>query len=309
MSREVGFIGLGAMGDGMSKRLLAAGYRVRGYDVRAEAVERLVAAGGEAAATPAEAAGGAEVLFVVVFTAAQADEVLFGEHGAVAALPRGATVAMHTTMSPGQAEALEARLAGSGHLLLDAPVTGGVTGADAGTLTFIVSGPDAALASARGAFDAMGSKIAHCGGRAGAGSTVKMINQLLCGVHVAATCEALALATRAGADPKVVFDVIASGAARSFVWETRVPTILARDYDPRGLVDIFTKDLGIVLQAGRELSAYTPVTAAVMQLFLAADAAGFGRMDDSSVVKIYERIMGVDVAAAADADGEAPEAG
>lgn len=290
MNQTIGFIGLGLMGDGMSKNLLKAGFKVRGYDIDNQAVQRLRQAGGEAASSPAEAARGADLLIVVVFTGAQAEAVLFGDEGAVQTLPQGATVAMHTTMAPAQAQAIEARLAESGHRYLDAPVTGGVMGADAGTLTFIVSGCAEAMRAAQGAFEAMGQKIARCGEHAGPGSTVKMVNQLLCGVHVVAACEGIALAAKAGADPKVAFDVIRSGAANSFVWENRIPTILQDDYSPRGVVDLFVKDLDIVLQAAKELRFPLPITAAALQQFLAAASLGYGRDDDSSVVKIYEQL-------------------
>jgi 3-hydroxyisobutyrate dehydrogenase len=284
----------------MARNLVAAGHAVRGYDVRAEAVRQLAADGGAAAATPAEAARDAELLVVVVFTAAQAEQVLFGEDGAMSTLPDGATVLMDTTMSPAQARALEARLAQSGHALLDAPVTGGVGGADAGTLTFIVSGAPAALAAARPAMEVMGAKIAVCGEQAGAGSTVKMINQMMCGILVAATAEGIALAAKSGADPKIVYDVIKDGAARSFVWQDRVPDILARDYSPKGVVEIFTKDLGIVLDGAKDVNFPAPLTAAAMQQFLAAASMGHLRDSDAAVVKVYEALAGIDVAAAAE---------
>jgi 3-hydroxyisobutyrate dehydrogenase len=298
--QTIGFIGLGAMGRYMARNLVAAGHAVRGYDVRAEAVRQLAADGGTAAATPAEAARDAELLVVVVFTAAQAEQVLFGEDGAMSTLPDGATVLMDTTMSPAQARALEARLAQSGHALLDAPVTGGVGGADAGTLTFIVSGAPAALAAARPAMEVMGAKIAVCGEQAGAGSTVKMINQMMCGILVAATAEGIALAAKSGADPKIVYDVIKDGAARSFVWQDRVPDILARDYSPKGVVEIFTKDLGIVLDGAKDVNFPAPLTAAAMQQFLAAASMGYLRDSDAAVVKVYEALAGIDVAAAAE---------
>jgi 3-hydroxyisobutyrate dehydrogenase len=117
---------------------------------------------------------------------------------------------------------------------------------------------------------------------------------------VAATAEGIALAARAGADPNTVYDVIASGAARSFVWESRVPTILARDFTPRGVVELFTKDLDIVLDAGKALNFPLPMTAMALQQFLAAAAMGHGRDDDGAVVKVYEQLTGVDVAAAAE---------
>jgi 3-hydroxyisobutyrate dehydrogenase len=299
-SSTIGVIGLGAMGDGMSKNLLRAGYAVRGYDIDAAAVDRLVAAGGVGAAGPAEAARGAELLMVIVFTAAQAEDVLFGEDGAVAALPRGAAVLMHTTVSPDQAAGFEQRLEATGHRFLDAPVTGGKAGADAGTLTVIASGSAAAFAAAEPALEAVGKITYRVGDRAGAGSSVKMINQLLCGINMAAAAEGMALAARAGVDPRVVYDVITHGAGNSLMFETRVPNILARDFSPRGVVEIFTKDLGIVLDAGGSLKFPLPMTAAARQQFLAAAAAGYERADDSAVVKVYEQLAGIDVAGAAE---------
>ncbi len=298
--QDIGFIGLGAMGRYMARNLVRAGYTVRGHDVREEAMRQLEADGGAAAATPAAAAAGAELLVVCVFTAAQAEAVLFGDDGAMQTLPGGATVLMDSTMSPGQAQALEARLRESGHRFVDAPVTGGVTGADAGTLTFIVSGAAEAVTAARPAMEVMGSKIAVCGDRAGPASIVKMINQMMCGILVAATAEGIALAARAGADPNIVYDVIKGGAARSFVWEDRVPDILARDYSPKGVVEIFTKDLGIALEGAKEVSFPAPITAAAMQQFLAAAAMGHTRDSDAAVVKVYETLAGVDVAGVAE---------
>jgi L-threonate 2-dehydrogenase len=215
MDTTIGFIGLGAIGLGMCRNLLEAGFAVTGYDVRPEAVEALVEEGGERARSPAEAARGAGLLAVCVFDERQATEVLFGTGGAVASLPRGATVLMHTTMSPAGAEALETRLAETAHLLVDAPVTGGKAGADLGTLTVIGSGSDHAFAAATPVFEAIGRHVYRVGERAGAGSTVKMINQLLVGVHTVAAAEAVTLAVKAGADPQVVFDVISHGAGNS----------------------------------------------------------------------------------------------
>jgi 3-hydroxyisobutyrate dehydrogenase len=297
--KAIGFIGLGAMGRYMARNLVRAGYEVRGYDVRPEAVAQLVADGGMAATDPASAAAGAEMLVVIVFTAAQAEAVLFGDEGALAVLPAGAVVLMDTTMSPAQSRDLEVRLKASGHRLLDAPVTGGVGGADEGSMTFIVSGDPSALELARPAMEVMGGKIAVCGDHAGPASTVKMINQMMCGILVAATAEGIALAAKCGADPAIVYDVIKGGAARSFVWEDRVPDILAGDFSPKGLVEIFTKDLGIAMDGAREAEFPVPLTAAALQQFLAAAAMGHLRESDAAVVKVYEALSGVDVAASA----------
>ena len=295
---KIGFIGLGSMGDGMTKNLLKAGYAVSGYDVNPDAVARLAEAGGMASADPAACAADADMLIVCVFSAEQANAVLFGDKGAAAVLKSGATVVMSTTMAPDACKAIAGRLEKTGHLFIDAPVTGGKRGADLGTLTVIAAGSDAAMAAAEGPFKAMGDRVYHVGDSAGAASSVKMINQLLVGTHVAAAAEAIALAARAGADPAVVYDVITHGAGNSVAFETRIPNILAGDFTPRGVVDIFIKDLGIVAETGRALRFPLPIASAALQQFLAASAAGHGGKDDGAVVKVYEQLSGVDVAGA-----------
>jgi 3-hydroxyisobutyrate dehydrogenase len=298
--QRIGFIGLGAMGQGQAQNLVRAGFRVRGYDIDDAAVARLVDTGGEAAASPAEAAADAELLIVLVFYALQAEEVLFGADGAVESLPNGATVVLHTTGTPEDAAGIAARLAESGHLMLDAPVTGGKAGADTGTLTIIAAGPEAAFAAAGPAFEAMSSKLYRVGDQAGAASAVKMINQLLVGIHGVAMAEAMTLAARAGADPKVVYDVVTHGSGNSVIFERQAPLVLARDFQARGATEIMTKDLGAVLAAAGQLRVPLPLTAAALQQYLASAAQGNLRADTASVIKVYEALAQVDVAAAAE---------
>lgn len=298
-AETIGFIGLGAMGQGMTRNLMAAGYAVSGYDVDADAVSQFADAGGKAAQNPADAARGAALLIVCVFSGDQADAVLFGENGAAATLAAGATVVMSTTMAPDQTRELAVKLAENGYQYVDAPVTGGKRGADDGTLTVIASGSDAAMAAADGAFKAMGARVYRVGDAPGAASSVKMINQLLVGIHVVAAAEGIALAARAGADPNMVYEVITHGAGNSVAFESRVPNIIAGDFGPRGVVDIFLKDLGIVSDAARALKFPTPLASTALQQFLAAAAAGYGRNDDGAVVKVYEQLAGIEVAASA----------
>jgi 3-hydroxyisobutyrate dehydrogenase len=297
--QKIGFIGLGAMGDGMTRNLLKAGYDVRGYDINPDATARLASAGGQTASSAAEAAADADMLIVCVFSADQAQTALFGDDGAVSTLGAGATVIMSTTMAPEDARAMAERLAESDHLFIDAPVTGGKAGADAGTLTVIASGPEAAMAAADGPLKAMGDRINYIGAQAGAGSSVKMINQLLVGVHVVAAAEAIALATRAGVDPNVVYDVITHGQGNSLMFQSRVKAMMAGDYETRGALEIFPKDLGIVMDAGRALNFPLPLTAAALEQYEAAMAAGLGRADNAAVVKVYEQRGGINVAKAA----------
>lgn len=293
----IGVIGLGAMGMGMARRLVGAGFAVRGCDVRREAVLELQQAGGMAAASPAEAARGADVLLVMVVSAAQAETVLYGQEGAIAELPAGSVVILSSTVPPSFVGALGERLAASGHLLLDAPVSGGVARAASGGLTIMASGAPAAFAKAEGVLAAVAEKVYRLGDAPGTGSTVKAVNQLLAGVHIAVAAEAMAFGTRAGADPRTLFEVISNSAGNSWMFTNRVPHMLAGDYTPLSAVDIFVKDLGQVLDAGRELRFPLPLAAAAHQLFLMAAAAGLGREDDSAVVKVFERLAGIAVGA------------
>lgn len=290
--RAVGFIGLGAMGAAMAAHLAAKGFRVHGFDVRAEAAAALAAQGGIACGSAAEAAG-AGLLVLMVASAAQIDTVLAS--GAQAALAPGSTVVLHSTVAPSFAAELGDRLAAAGHMLLDAPVSGGQIGARDGRLTIMASGQPAAFDAAEAALAAYSQRIYHLGDAPGAGSTMKMINQHLAGVHIAAAAEAMALAARAGIDQGLVFDVISNAAGRSWMFENRVPHMLARDFTPLSAVEIFVKDLGIVLDSGREQRFPLPIAAAAHQLFLAAAAAGLGREDDAAVVKVYEKLAGVEV--------------
>ena len=294
-AQRIGIIGLGSMGMGMARRLVGAGFRVAGYDVRGEARDALTQSGGSAAESPAGAACEAVLLFVMVVDAAQVEAVLFGPNGAIAALPRGAVVILSATVPASFAAATAARLGATGHLMLDAPVSGGAAGAASGKLTVMASGPAAAFDSAAEAFAAIAGKVYRLGNNAGIGSTVKTVNQLLAGIHIAAAAEAMALGVRAGADAKTLYEVISNSAGASWMFDNRVPHMLAGDYTPLSAVDIFVKDLGLVLDTGRALRFPLPLTGAAHQLFLMAAAAGLGREDDAAVVKVYEKLAGISI--------------
>lgn len=294
MARQrVGFLGLGAMGGAMAVNLLREGFVVRGFDPVAEARARFAAAGGEPAADVAEAAAGAELLLLALATAEQVRAAL---DAALPALPEGAAVVLHATVPPAFARALGEELAARGHPFLDAPISGGRRKAETGELTIMASGGDDAFAVAEAALAAMAAQICRLGSEPGIASTVKMINQHLAGVHIVAACEATALGVRAGADAQTLFEVICGSAGSSWMFRNRVPHILARDFTPLSAVEIFVKDPGIVLDAGRTLRFPLPLAAAAHQQFLAAAAAGLGREDDSAVVEVHERLAGIEVA-------------
>lgn len=295
--KKVGFIGLGAMGSGMAASLLNAGFSVRGFDVQEKAVQAFCSKGGSAAASPKEAARGVGVLVLMVTTAAQAEEVLFGSSGATEYIYDQAVLVLCSTVAPDFVRSLSKRLIEDwGISLVDAPVSGGVARAAAGTLTIMASGSDIAMERVRPVLSAMSERLYVVGNEPGAGSGVKMVNQLLAGVHIAAAAEAMALGARAGLSTRLLYDIIRNAAGSSWMFENRVPHMLAGDFTPHSALDIFVKDLGIVLAEGQSLRFPLPVAAAAHQQFLLGSAAGLGREDDSAVVKIFERLAGVSVA-------------
>ena len=292
---RIAFVGLGSMGMGMARNLAAKGHTVIGVDMNADAVAALRAAGGQSAASPKEAAANADALVLVVVSAAQVEQVLFGPDGAVGALPGGRVVMQCATVPPAFSKALGERLAAVGHPLLDAPLSGGRARADTGELTIMSSGAPTAYDQAQPILDAVAAKVYRLGDAPGTGSLVKTVNQLLAGVHIAAAAEAMALGTRAGANPRALYEVISNSAGNSWMFSNRVPHMLDGDYTPLSAVDIFVKDLGLVLDTGRDVKQSLPLAAAAHQLFLMASAAGWGRIDDAAVVKIYEQMGGFSV--------------
>ena len=285
----VGFIGLGSMGLPMATNLAARGFAVRGFDIRPDAIDRLVEAGGARACAPADAAKGADVLILMVVNAPQAEGVLF-EGGALAALPRNGIVVLMATCPPRVVESIAARVIAAGPLFVDAPVSGGVVGARAATLTIIAAAPRATFAAAKPVLEALGDKVFHVGERPGQGATVKAVNQLLCGVHTAVAAEAFSLAGKAGVDLSVLFNIVSGSSASSWMLKDRGPRMLENEPPITSAVDIFVKDLGIVLEAGRDFKAALPLAAVAHQMFLAVSGQGYGNFDDSQVIRAYNAL-------------------
>ncbi len=286
----VGLIGLGAMGLGMAQSLRRKGYALRVYDVRSEAAQAFAKEGGTSCESPAEVAAGCDVLISVVVNAAQTEAVLFGEQGAATALKKGSVFVMCSTVDPNFTIDLEARLEKLGLLYIDAPISGGAARAAKGEITMMTAGKAAAYEKAMPALEAMAAKVYRLGDAAGPGSTVKIVNQLLAGVHIAAAAEAMALGIRAGVDPKQIYEVITHSAGNSWMFENRMPHVLAGDYTPLSAVDIFVKDLGLVLDTARASKFPLPLAATAHQMFSMASSAGHGREDDAAVIKIFPGI-------------------
>ena len=294
MKRSVGLIGLGAMGSGMASTLRAKGHALHVCDARPGVAEAFAAQGGTACASPAEVAAASEVLVSVVVNAAQTENVLFGDGsqhaGAAATMKPGSVFVMCSTVDPGWSVALEARLLALGIHYIDAPISGGAAKAASGQMTVMSAARPEAYAAVGTVLDDMAAKVYRLGDRAGMGSKVKIINQLLAGVHIAAAAEAMALGLREGVDAAALYEVITHSAGNSWMFENRMAHVLAGDYTPLSAVDIFVKDLGLVLDTARSSKFPLPLSSTAHQMFMQASSAGHGREDDSAVIKIFPGI-------------------
>ncbi|TCO40523.1 3-hydroxyisobutyrate dehydrogenase/putative dehydrogenase [Kribbella antiqua] len=283
----IGWIGLGAMGGPMAQCVAAAGYPVSAYDVSLERARSL--AGGDLTAVDSirAAATGATVLVLMVATPDQVEAVLFGEGGAAGELEPGAVVVVMATVGPGPVESWARRLGELGVGLVDAPVSGGVARAAKGDLLVMVSGSAEDLAATRPIIDAMASTAPVVGPVPGDGQKVKVVNQLLCGVHIAVAGEALALADSMGLDVEATWEVLKAGAAGSFMFGDRGGRMVAGAFDDvRSALDIFVKDMGIVTTTAKSVDQPTPLAAVAEQLYLTGRRKGLGRKDDSIVYGI-----------------------
>ncbi len=287
----IAFIGLGAMGRPMARRLVEAQHRVTGFDLNPEALAYLESKGGHAARSAAEAARGADMAVLMVVNAEQAEAALF-EGGALAALKPDASVILMATCPPARVAAIARRVEAAGRRFVDAPVSGGVVGAEAGSLTIMAAAPRALFEAVQPVLAAMGSRLFHVGEEAGQGATVKTVNQLLCGVHIAVAAEAFALAEKAGVDTALMLDILTQSAAGSWMLSNRGPRMLEAEPEVTSAVDIFVKDLSIVMDAGRAAHTALPLAAAAHQMFLAASGSGHGKADDSQVIRAYRALNG-----------------
>lgn len=297
--KTLGVVGLGSMGFGAAVSAVKRGVPTWGLDTRAEARERFVEAGGEATDSLAALGARCDVVVVLVVNAAQTEDVLFGIGGLASTLKRGSVVVTSATVDPALPPLWEAELARRGIGLIDGPVSGGAKKAADGQMTIMASGKPEAFAAAGPLLDAVAGTVYRLGDAAGIGSTVKMVNQHLAGVHIAAACEAMALGLRAGADPQQLYEVICNSAGMSWMFQNRVPHILEGDYRPLSAVNIFVKDLGIVLDAAKKLAFPLPLAAQAHQLYLATAAMGHGGEDDAAVVKFYAALAGLELPKAA----------
>lgn len=296
---NVAVFGLGSMGYGIAASILRAGHSVWGVDIAESAMDRFREDGG-AEGSVHDHAGALDAVVVVVLNAAQTESVLFGEAGIVPHLKPGAVVVACATVPPEFARRMKAQCAETGVHYLDAPMSGGSVKAAKGQLSYMTSGTPQTYAAARPVLDATAETLFELGDAAGAGSAMKAVNQLLAGVHIAAMAEALTFGMTQGVEPAKFLEVISKCAGTSWMLENRAPHIVEGDYTPHSQVDIWPKDLGIVLDIAKSAKFGAPLTAAALQQFLAASGSGLGKEDDAAVAKVYARNAGLKLPGAQD---------
>jgi L-threonate 2-dehydrogenase len=284
---KIAFIGLGAMGRPMAGNLVKAGYETHGYDLYQPSLDDLVKRGGISHDTAEKACAGKDALILMVVNADQAEDALFNQ-GALASLAPHATVILCATCSPARVTQIADKVLATQRKFIDCPVSGGVVGAENGSLTMMAAAPSAHLEPVKALLTTLGSRFYHVGETPGQGATVKVINQLLCGVHIAAAAEALALGEKSGLDGAQLIDIFGGSAASSWMLNNRGPRMLEDNPGSTSAVDIFVKDMGLVMEAARGVKSPAFLAALTEQLFTATSAKGFGKYDDSQVIRAYK---------------------
>jgi len=292
---KLGFLGLGIMGYPMARNLLRAGHEVALWSHTGSKAKELAASEkGKLASTPKEVAQEAECIFICVGDTAMAEQVILGTDGVIEGARSGTIVADASTIAPSGSRNIGAALAKKGMHYVDIPCTGSTPGANAGTLTFMVGGDQTILDKIRPWMESMGKRIYYCGGP-GMGLQAKLSQNLILSNILQAFNEGMVLATKGGVEPKLMLEILSNSAAKSGLIEFKAPYVLNRDFSPQFSVKWMDKDIGLMLESGRELKVPLPLTGLTRQMFQAAIAQGHGEEDICSTIKVLESIAGVEV--------------
>ena len=291
----VGVIGVGAMGLGVVESLRRGGYTTYVHDIVAERMQLAEKFGAMSCASPAALARSAQVIILLVVNAEQVDAVLFGKQGVAASLGQGDIVIASSTLDPKYVASLATRLAAQQIMLLDAPVSGGPARAAAGTMTMMVSGEKSAHERCATLLSNICGKVFQVGAEAGLASKVKLVNNLLAGINLAASAEAMALAIQLGIDAKLIFDVVNESSGASWVFRDRMARVLEGDYEPRAALPILTKDLSLALALAEGEKFPLPLGQAAHEIFSASSRSVFGTEDDAALIKYYQSLSGIEL--------------
>jgi 3-hydroxyisobutyrate dehydrogenase-like beta-hydroxyacid dehydrogenase len=292
MIKNISVIGLGSMGYGIAQSLIRSGYNVYGQDKNTVQQKKLIEEGGLDAEVPF---GDLDAVIIVVLNEAQTRDIIFGEEGIAEKLKKDTLVIVCTTVSPNFAKEMAAACENKELLYLDAPISGGSIKSSQGKLSYMVSGSKNALIAAKPILDSTSETVFEFGEVVGSGSAMKAVNQMLAGVHIAAMAEAITFGITQGIEPERFLEVISKCAGSSWMLENRAPHIIDGDYSPKSSINIWPKDLGIVLDIAKSANFSAPITSAALQQFIAASGSGLGHEDDAAVAKVYARNAGIEL--------------
>ena len=298
VTMTIGVIGAGAMGLGVVESLRHSGYETYVRDIVPERMALAEKFGAKPCTLSAEVARNAQIIIVLVVNAEQVETVLFGEDGAIPQLNSKSVVVVSSTLAPSYVEDLAKRLAQKHIAMLDAPVSGGPAKAAAGTMTMMVAGDAVAFERCKEVFAAITGSVFNIGAQPGMASKLKLVNNLLAGVNVAAAAEAMALAIRVGLDPRMVFDVVNESSGASWMFRDRMARVLQGDYAPRAALPILTKDLGLATDLASENEFPLTIGRHVHEIFSAASKASYGDEDDAALIKYYQALTGISLPSA-----------
>jgi 3-hydroxyisobutyrate dehydrogenase-like beta-hydroxyacid dehydrogenase len=290
--KNISVIGLGSMGFGIAQSLIRSGYNVYGQDKNTVQQKKLIEEGGLDAEVPF---GDLDAVIIVVLNEAQTRDIIFGEEGIADKLKKHTLVIVCTTVSPNFAKEMATACENKELLYLDAPISGGSIKSSQGKLSYMVSGSKKALIAAKPILDSTSETVFEFGEVVGSGSAMKAVNQMLAGVHIAAMAEAITFGITQGIEPERFLEVISKCAGSSWMLENRAPHIIDGDYSPKSSINIWPKDLGIVLDIAKNSNFSAPITSAALQQFIAASGSGLGNEDDAAIAKIYARNAGIEL--------------
>jgi len=293
--KNIAFIGLGAMGKPMAANIAKANYCLKVFDLATIAVEEMVALGAIAATSPCEAALDCDIIFMSLPNAAIVGSVVTADNGVLAGSHPGQVIIDLSSVTPGHTKKMAALAATKGVEYLDAPVSGGVAGAIAGTLTIMIGGELAVFERCQEILQVIGKKLYHVGA-VGAGDTLKLVNNMLLGINMAGVAEALTLGVKAGLDPKIMLEVIGVSSGRSYALEAKVPNfVLKGNFEPGFAIDLQYKDLEMATQTAKELGIPVMLTTLAQQVYETARASNLGRKDISAIITVLEKLADVEV--------------
>jgi 2-hydroxy-3-oxopropionate reductase len=292
--QQIGFVGLGIMGKPMAKNLLKAGYQLVVYDINAEAVKDVVAAGATAASSPQEVASKTEIIITMLPNSPHVKSVVLGENGVLQGAKAGSIIIDMSSIAPLASQEISVKAAERKVEMIDAPVSGGEPKAIDGTLSIMVGGKKAIFDRCLPLLSKMGTSVVLCG-EIGAGNTTKLANQIIVALNIAALSEALVLGTKAGVDPELIYNAIRGGLAGSTVMEAKAPLIMAGNFKPGFKIDLHIKDLANAIETGHEVGVPLPLTSQVMEILQALKIDGKGQNDHSGIVQFYEKLAQIEV--------------